>query len=58
MGYAAGLTGSSMEEMGNAMAKLEKSAVEAAAGNTKLQAVFGSLGVSIKDANGHVKSAE
>jgi hypothetical protein len=58
MSYAAGLTGSSMDDVGTAIARLEKASVQAAAGNKQLSAVFDAIGVSVRDATGHIKPAD
>jgi methyl-accepting chemotaxis protein len=58
MSYAAGLTGSSMDDVATAMARLEKASVQAAAGNKQLSAVFDAIGVSVRDATGHIKPAD
>lgn len=56
--YAAAQSGSSAEEMDGAIAMLNKNIANAAAGkNKQLVSLFKALGISMRDANGHMKTA-
>lgn len=55
--YVASQTGVSNEEMDAALAKLNRTAGDAAGGSKKAQAAFEALGISVRDANGNVKDA-
>lgn len=56
--FAAGLSGVSTEELSAAFARLNKNAIEAAAGTERQVSVFNALGVSVKDAAGNVRSGD
>lgn len=55
--YAADLSGASLDEVQSAMGKLSAKAVEAATGNKQSALAFEALGVSVKNANGGMKSS-
>jgi hypothetical protein len=56
--YAAAVNGSSAQEMDDALIKLNKTMADAASGNNARAAtLFKTLGISLKDANGRVRSA-
>jgi hypothetical protein len=50
------LAGSSQEELGSALIKLNKSIAEAASGSKEQALAFENLGVSVKDAEGNIRS--
>lgn len=56
--YASDLAGVSTEDMATSIAKLSKNMAEAAAGSKEQAAAFAAIGVSVKDANGKLRSAE
>ena len=56
--YAAPLIDVDVDTITGSMTKLTKEMADAAAGNEGLQESFSSLGVSITDADGHLRSAE
>lgn len=58
LGYAADFSGVSTEELGGALAKLNKGMAEAAAGSAEQAAVFDALGIHIKDAAGALRTAD
>jgi hypothetical protein len=58
LGFAAGQAGGSLESMVAAAGKLNKSIVEAAGGNKDVGEVFSKLGISVRDASGHLKKAD
>lgn len=56
--YAARLTGTSAELLDKGLTKLNRTVAEAAAGKNKdAAALFAKLGISVRDANGHLRSA-
>lgn len=56
--YAAKMSGSTAEDMNSALGKLNENIAKAAAGkNEELASLFKKLGISIRDANGHVRTA-
>ena len=56
--YAAQLSGASAEQMDSALAMLNRNLANAAAGkNEKLSELLKYLGISLKDANGHMRNA-
>ena len=55
--YAADLSGASLDSVQTAMGKLSAKAVEAATGNKQSALAFDALGVSVKSANGGMKSS-
>ena len=56
--YAAQLSGASAEQMDSALAMLNRNLANAAAGkNEKLNELLQHLGISLKDANGHMRNA-
>ncbi len=55
--YVASQTGVSNDEMDAALAKLNRTLGDAAGGNKKAMAAFAGLGISVRDANGHVRDA-
>lgn len=56
--YAAKMSGSSAEDMNQALGKLNENIAKAAAGkNEELASLFKKLGISLRDANGHVRTA-
>ncbi len=56
--YAAKLSGATAEDMNSALGKLNENIAKAAAGkNEELASLFKKLGISLKDANGHVRTA-
>lgn len=57
LGYAADLGGSSSEELGAALQKLNRNLAEAGAGGKEQTALFRALGVSVKDSSGNVRTA-
>lgn len=57
-GYAAKLTGTDLEELNGAFDKLAKSAVAALNPTSKQAEVFAALGVSVKDAQGNLKTTD
>lgn len=56
--YAASLSGSSLDELTIGMNKLTKQAVEAAKGSTTASKAFAAIGVSVKNADGSMRSTE
>lgn len=58
LAYAAGLSKVSNEDLGVALKKLNGNISEAAAGSAKQASLFHALGISVKDAAGHVRSAD
>lgn len=56
--YAADLSGLNIDELGIALTKLNKNAVEAAQGSKAQVEAFKTLGVSVTDAEGRIKSTE
>lgn len=56
--YAAKMSGASTEDMNSALGKLNENIAKAAAGkNEELASLFKKLGISLRDANGHVRTA-
>ncbi len=55
--YAAGLSGVSTEDLGKAFTKLNVNLAKAGAGGHEQVALFSALGVSVKDAGGHVRDS-
>lgn len=56
--YAAKMSGATAEDMNSALGKLNENIAKAAAGkNEKLASLFKKLGISLRDANGHVRTA-
>lgn len=58
LGYAAQLSGSSTEQLGKAFAKLGKNIADAAAGTGEAKGAFEALGISVKNSDGTLKSAD
>lgn len=58
LGFAASQAGGSLESMGAAAGKLNKSIAEAAGGNKETAAAFAALGISVTDASGDLKKAD
>lgn len=56
--HAASLSGLAIEDTGVALAKLTKMMSDAATGGVKQAAVFKTLGVSVKDANGNLRGVD
>lgn len=52
------LADTDMETVANTLKKVSNSAVDAATGNQKLANLFTAVGVSVRDASGHIKSAD
>lgn len=56
--YAAKMSGATAEDMNSALGKLNENIAKAAAGkNKELASLFKKLGISLRDANGHVRTA-
>ena len=56
--YAAKMSGATAEDMNSALGKLNENIAKAAAGkNEELASLFMKLGISLRDANGHVRTA-
>jgi hypothetical protein len=55
--YAAELAGVSQEELGSSVSKLARTVADAAAGGKSASDVFASMGISVRGANGQVKSS-
>lgn len=56
--YAAKMSGATAEDMNGALGKLNENIAKAAAGkNEELASLFKKLGISLRDANGHVRTA-
>ena len=56
--YAAKMSGATAEDMNSALGKLNENIAKAAAGkNEELASLFKKLGISLRDANGHVRTA-
>ena len=58
LNFAASLSGSSAEELSQAMTKLAKAATDTAAGTGEALGAFKALGVSVKDAAGNLRGTE
>lgn len=58
LAYAADLSGVSQGELGSALVKLTKNMSDAAMGTGEAQKGFKALGISLKDANGVLKSSD
>jgi hypothetical protein len=58
LGYAAQLSGSSTEELGRALGRLGKGVADAARGTGEASKAFDAMGISVKDANGQLKSSD
>ena len=58
LAYAAELSGSSQDEMTASLAKLSRQMQEAATGSASAQSAFASIGVSVTDASGQLKTAD
>lgn len=58
LGFAAGQAGGSLESMVGASGKLNKSIAEAAGGTGESAEAFKALGISVKDAQGNLKTAD
>ncbi len=58
LGYAAILSGSSQEELGTGLAKLDKLASDAASGLASAADVFTTVGINVKDATGGLKNTD
>jgi hypothetical protein len=58
LAFAAGQAGGNLESMVASAGKLNKSIVEAAGGNKDVGEAFSKLGISVRDANGHLKTAD
>ena len=56
LAYAADLSGASQEELGQALAKLDKQAAEAAAGGRTAGDIFAAMGVQVTGTGGALKS--
>lgn len=56
--YAAKMSGATAEDMNSALGKLNENIAKAVAGkNKELASLFKKLGISLRDANGHVRTA-
>lgn len=56
--YAAKMSGATAEDMNSALGKLNENIAKAASGkNEELASLFKKLGISLRDANGHVRTA-
>lgn len=56
--YAAKMSGATADDMNSALGKLNENIAKAAAGkNEELASLFKKLGISLRDANGHVRTA-
>nr|DAP48808.1 MAG TPA: tail tape measure [Caudoviricetes sp.] len=56
--YAAKMSGATAEDMNSALGKLNENIAKAVAGkNEELASLFKKLGISLRDANGHVRTA-
>lgn len=55
---AAKLAGVDLEQVGSGLSKLSKNMLEAASGSGDAAKVFQALGISVKDANGNLKSSD
>lgn len=58
LGYAAQQTGTSLEAIAKGSSKLATLMADAAAGGEKANAVFGAMGVSVRNADGSLKSID
>lgn len=58
MRYAASFAGVEAEKLDNALAKLNVKIVDAANGGKESAAVFQAMGISVRDANGNIRSTE
>lgn len=58
LNYAASLSGTSAEQLSQAMVKLAKAATDTAAGTGEALVAFKALGVSVKDAAGNLRGTE
>jgi lambda family phage tail tape measure protein len=58
LGFAAGQAGGSLESVVDAAGKVNKSIVEAAAGNLETGEAFNVLGIKVRDAAGQLKTAD
>lgn len=58
LGYAAEMSGSTQDNMTSALIKLSKQMSEAAMGSESAKRAFESIGVSVLDASGNLKSAD
>ncbi len=58
LGFVAKDSGASMQDMGTAMRFISKNAVAAADGNKDMIENFSKLGVSVRDSNGQLKTAD
>lgn len=56
--YAFSMAGVSSETLEKSLVKLSANMAEAAGGNKELNAAFQAIGVSVRDASGHLKSAD
>jgi hypothetical protein len=56
LAYAGDMAGVSQEELGSSLAKLARQAADAAAGGKSANDVFSSMGISVKSADGSLKS--
>lgn len=57
LNYVAGQSGVSADELGSSMGRLNKGIAQAAAGkNKELASLFAKAGISMRDANGHLRS--
>lgn len=58
LGYAADLSGVSLDDLGKASAKLSKTMADAARGGKMQQEAFNKLGISVKNTDGTLRSSE
>ncbi len=58
IGFAAAQSGSNLDDVSEAMVKLNKSVASAASGNKDMVAAFGAVGISVTDASRQTKSAD
>lgn len=58
LAYAADLAGQSQEELGSSLGRLARQAADAAGGGKEASQVFSAMGVSVKNADGALKSTE
>jgi lambda family phage tail tape measure protein len=58
LGFAAGQAGGSLDAVVDAAKEVNKSVVEAAGGNKDIAEAYNKLGISVRDASGHYKTAD
>jgi hypothetical protein len=57
LAYAAKLSGVQTDQLGVGLVRLSKAAFAAQGGNVQLERIFGRLGVTVTDSNGHLKDS-